>query len=126
MPKRVLEGAVVSDKADKTITVLVERRFMHPLYKKYIKKTDKYTAHDEVNQFKIGDRVSIIECAPISKMKRWTVVTDGKSAKAEKAKKPAAKTASPAEKTAKSKPAKDKPAKDKSAKDKPAKDKKES
>lgn len=74
MPKRILEGEVVSNKTDKTITVLVERRFMHPLYKKYIKKTDKYAAHDPANQCSIGERVQIIECRPISKSKRWTLV----------------------------------------------------
>lgn len=79
MPRRILEGNVVSDKTDKTITVLVERRFMHPIYKKYIKKTDKFAAHDENNQFKIGDRVQIIECRPISKSKRFTVVTGDES-----------------------------------------------
>ncbi len=76
MPRRVLEGNVVSAKADKTVTVLVERRFMHPMYKKYIKSSSKYTAHDESNAVKEGDRVSIIECRPISKTKRWTVVGD--------------------------------------------------
>lgn len=75
MPKRILEGDVVSDKTDKTITVLVERRYRHPVYKKYIKRTDKYTAHDERNQFKTGDRVQIIESRPISKTKRWVVLT---------------------------------------------------
>ena len=69
MPRRILEGDVVSDQNDKTITVLVERRFRHPVYKKYIKKTTKYRAHDEANAHKIGDRVSIIECRPISKNK---------------------------------------------------------
>lgn len=78
MPRRILEGNVVSDKMDKTITVLVERRYMHPLYKKYLKKSDKFAAHDEDNQFKIGDRVKIIECRPISKRKSWTVLVDGK------------------------------------------------
>lgn len=81
MPRRVLEGNVVSDKQDKTITVLVERRFMHPMYKKYIKSSSKYAAHDENNQFKEGDRVSIVECRPISKRKRWIVVA-GDDAKA--------------------------------------------
>lgn len=97
MPRRILEGSVVSAKADKTITVLVERRFMHPMYKKYIKSSSKYTAHDETNVIKEGDRVSIIECRPISKKKRWTVVTGdepvapAKKASAPKAeKKPAA------------------------------------
>ncbi len=89
MPKRILEGDVVSDKTDKTITVLVERRYMHPVYKKYIKRSDKYAAHDEANQFKTGDRVQIIECRPISKTKRWTVVTGDEAAK------PAAKKAAP-------------------------------
>lgn len=75
MPKRILEGNVVSDKMDKTITVLVERRFRHPVYKKYIKRTDKYAAHDEANAFKVGDRVQIEECRPVSKRKTWTVIT---------------------------------------------------
>ncbi len=74
MPRRVLHGTVVSDKADKTITVLVERRVMHPIYKKYIRKSKKYAAHDEKNTHKTGEVVSIIECAPISKSKRWTVM----------------------------------------------------
>ncbi len=77
MPKRILEGDVVSDKMDKTITVLVERRYKHPVYKKYIKRTDKYAAHDEGNAFKIGDRVQIEECRPISKRKTWKVITAG-------------------------------------------------
>ena len=74
MPRRVLTGRVTSDKMDKTITVLVDRRVMHPLYKKFIRKSKKYAAHDETNSRKIGDVVSIIECAPISKRKRWTLV----------------------------------------------------
>ena len=120
MPRRILEGNVVSDKQDKTVTVLVERRYMHPVYKKYIKSTDKYTAHDEANQYKEGDRVSIIECRPISKRKRWTVIT-GDEAKApkpaakkseakEEKKKPAAKKAAPAKKEAKKAETKKKPA----------------
>ncbi len=84
MPRRILEGNVVSAKNDKTITVLVERRFMHPVYKKYVKSTGKYTAHDEANSCKEGDRVSIIECRPISKSKRWSLVT-GDDATAKKA-----------------------------------------
>jgi small subunit ribosomal protein S17 len=76
MPRRVLQGTVVSDKADKTITVLVERRIRHPIYKKYIRKSKKYAAHDETNSRKIGDVVSIIECAPISKSKRWTLIEE--------------------------------------------------
>ena len=75
MPKRILEGDVVSDKMDKTVTVLVERRFAHPVYKKYVKRTDKYAAHDESNAFRIGDRVQIEECRPISKRKTWRVIT---------------------------------------------------
>ncbi len=74
MPRRILEGNVISAKNDKTITVLVERRFMHPVYKKYVKGTAKYRAHDEANTCKEGDRVSIIECRPISKSKRWSLV----------------------------------------------------
>jgi small subunit ribosomal protein S17 len=74
MPRRVLQGTVTSDKADKTITVLVERRVMHPVYKKIVSKSKKYAAHDEQNKHKVGDAVSIIECAPISRRKRWTVV----------------------------------------------------
>jgi len=119
MPRRVLKGKVVSDKMDKTITVLVERRYMHSLYKKFIKRTDKFAAHDENNQFKIGDSVSIEECKPISKRKTWTVVT-GDAPAAAAAKKPAAKK--PAAKKApakKAEEAKDAPAKKPAAK-KPA------
>lgn len=76
MPRRVLQGRIVSDKMDKTVTVLVERRYMHPIYKKYVRRTDKYAAHDENNAFQVGDLVSIEECRPISKRKAWTVVTD--------------------------------------------------
>lgn len=89
MPRRVLEGDVVSDVNDKTITVLVERRFMHPLYKKYVKKNTKFAAHDPANSCKVGDRVRIIECAPISKNKRWIV--EGAEAAAPKPEKKAAK-----------------------------------
>jgi len=74
MPKRILQGVVVSDKADKTIVVRVERRFTHPLLKKVIRRSKRYQAHDEGNAHKVGDRVRIRECAPISKNKRWTVV----------------------------------------------------
>ncbi|WP_419913460.1 30S ribosomal protein S17 [Hoeflea sp.] len=76
MPKRVLQGTVVSDKSDKTIVVKVERRFAHPMMKKTVRRTKKYKAHDEANQFKTGDTVSIQECAPISKDKRWTVLSE--------------------------------------------------
>ena len=76
MPRRVLQGTVTSDKCDKTVTVLVERRVMHPIYKKYIRKSKKYAAHDETNSCKVGDAVSIIECAPISKRKCWMVMNE--------------------------------------------------
>lgn len=74
MPKRILSGVVTSDKNEQTITVLVERRFKHPLLQKTVRKSKKYRAHDAENKFKIGDAVRIEECAPISKTKRWTVV----------------------------------------------------
>jgi len=76
MPKRILQGVVVSDKQDKTVVVSVERQVMHPVYKKFVKKSKKFAAHDENNQFKVGDRVSIEECRPISKNKSWTVISD--------------------------------------------------
>lgn len=76
MPKRILQGAVLSAANDKTVTVLVERRITHPVLKKTIRKSKKYRAHDEANQFKTGDVVRIRECAPISKTKRWEVVID--------------------------------------------------
>ena len=74
MPRRLLQGDVVSDKSDKTVVVKVERTYKHPLYKKYIKKDKKYSAHDENNKFKIGDFVQIRECAPKSKTKTFEVV----------------------------------------------------
>ena len=74
MPKRILQGTVTSDKNDQTVTVLVERRFTHPVMKKTIRKTKKYRAHDAQNSFKTGDTVRIQECAPISKTKRWEVI----------------------------------------------------
>jgi small subunit ribosomal protein S17 len=80
MPRRVLQGVVVSDKGDQTITVLVERRVMHPIYKKFIKRSKKYRAHDQDNHVKIGDLVRIEECTPISKTKSWRVIGDGASA----------------------------------------------
>ena len=76
MPKRILQGVVVSDKQDKTVVVSVERQVMHPVYRKFIKKSKKYAAHDENNQFKVGDTVRIQECAPVSKNKTWTVIVD--------------------------------------------------
>ena len=74
MPKRVLTGTVVSDKADKTVVVRVERRVKHPLYGKIIKLSKKYHAHDAANEFHVGEIVRIEECAPISKLKTWTVL----------------------------------------------------
>lgn len=91
MPKRILQGEVVGDKTDKTITVRVERRYMHPIYKKYLKKSKKFTAHDPANSYKIGDKVQIIECRPISKTKCWEVVGTEAAAAPAKAEKPAAK-----------------------------------
>ncbi len=75
MPKRILEGVVVSDKGDKTVVVRVERTFLHPLLKKTVRRSKKYHAHDEANAFKAGEVVRIIECAPKSKLKTWEVVT---------------------------------------------------
>ena len=74
MPKRILQGVVVSDKQAKTVVVKVERRFTHPLLKKTVRRTKNYHAHDESKAYKIGDAVSIEESKPISKLKRWTVV----------------------------------------------------
>lgn len=74
MPRRILQGTVVSDKGDKTVVVSVERRLMHPLYKKFIRRSKKYHAHDEANQYKVGDSVRIQEHRPISKLKRWIVL----------------------------------------------------
>ena len=87
MPRRVMQGVVVSDKMDKTIVVLVERRFMDPKYKKTIRRTKKYHAHDAANRFKIGDVVRIRECRPLSKLKHWEVLGDdaADTAKAPKA-----------------------------------------
>jgi len=76
MSKRVLQGTVVSDKMDKTIVVEVARRVMHPVYKKFIRRTKRYKAHDEANGCKVGDVVKIRECRPISKQKSWEVVGD--------------------------------------------------
>jgi small subunit ribosomal protein S17 len=74
MPKRVLTGTVVSDKGDKTVVVRVERRVKHPLYGKIIKLSKKYHAHDAANEFHVGEIVRIEECAPVSKLKTWTVL----------------------------------------------------
>ena len=75
MPKRILSGTVTSDKNEQTVTVLVERRYTHPMMKKTVRASKKYRAHDPKNEFKVGDTVRIQECAPISKTKRWEVVT---------------------------------------------------
>ncbi|ABI66078.1 MULTISPECIES: 30S ribosomal protein S17 [Maricaulis] len=75
MPKRILQGVVVSDKGAKTIVVRVERTFLHPLLRKTVRRTKRYHAHDEANAYKVGDQVQIQECAPKSKLKRWEVVT---------------------------------------------------
>ena len=74
MPKRILQGVVVSDKQNKTIVVKVERRFTHPLLKKTVRRSKNYHAHDENNRFKVGDTVSIEETRPQSRLKRWAVI----------------------------------------------------
>ena len=74
MPKRILEGVITSNACDKTVTVLVVRRVMHPKYKKYMNITKKYHAHDEKNECKVGEKISICETSPISKTKSWIVV----------------------------------------------------
>ncbi|MBB4212383.1 30S ribosomal protein S17 [Rhodothalassium salexigens] len=74
MPKRILQGVVVSDKMDKTVVVSVERRFKHPLLGKIVRRSKKFHAHDEENEWKSGDRVRIEECRPLSKSKTWRVV----------------------------------------------------
>jgi len=75
MPKRILQGTVVSDKNEKTVVVRVERRYAHPLLKKTVRQSKKYKAHDEANACKVGDMVFIQESAPVSKDKRWVVVS---------------------------------------------------
>ena len=83
MPKRSLQGVVVSDKQSKTVVVRVERRFTHPLFKKTVRRSKKYYAHDENNEFKVGDTVWIEEHRPISKLKRWAVIRGEKRARSE-------------------------------------------
>ena len=78
MPKKILSGIVVSDKPDKTITVVVERKYQHPIFKKVIKSKKKYSVHDKDNKYKNGDKVSIIECKPYSKTKKFEVMGDHK------------------------------------------------
>lgn len=75
MPKRILQGTVVSDKGDKTVVVNVERRFSDPVMKKTVRKSKRYHAHDATNERKVGDQVTIQECRPISKLKSWEVVS---------------------------------------------------
>ena len=86
MPKRILQGVVVSDACDKTVIVRVERRVMHPVYKKYITRSKNYAAHDEANVHKTGETVRIEESRPISKRKRWIVLAAAAAAGAEAAK----------------------------------------
>jgi small subunit ribosomal protein S17 len=74
MPKRILQGVVVADTNDKTVTVSVERRYAHPFFKKVVRRSKKYRAHDAENACKVGDRVRIQECRPISRTKHWTVL----------------------------------------------------
>ncbi|MEM9795529.1 MAG: 30S ribosomal protein S17 [Pseudomonadota bacterium] len=76
MPKRILQGVVTSDQNAQTVTVSIERRFKHPLLQKTVRKSKKYRAHDENNQFKVGDVVRIQECPPKSKTKRWEVIAE--------------------------------------------------
>jgi small subunit ribosomal protein S17 len=77
MPRRILQGVVVSDKMDKTVVVKVESRVKHPLYGKFVRRSKKFHAHDENNQFKVGDKVRIQESRPFSKRKNWEVLVEG-------------------------------------------------
>jgi small subunit ribosomal protein S17 len=83
MPKRILEGVVVSDKGDKTVVVKVERTLLHPVLKKTVRLSKKYHAHDETNAYKAGEKARIVECAPKSKLKRWEVLPKGGAPAAE-------------------------------------------
>ncbi len=80
MPKRILQGVVVSDACDKTVTILVERRVKHPVFHKIVRKSKKFMAHDELNACKKGDSVRIQECRPISKRKTWEILVDAAEA----------------------------------------------
>ena len=80
MPKRIMQGSVVSDKGDKTVVVRVERIYTHPLLKKTVRRSNRFHAHDDANTFKTGDLVQIQECAPKSKLKRWEVIGAGSKA----------------------------------------------
>ena len=77
MPKRILQGSVVSDKGDKTVVVSVDRIFTHPLLKKTVRRSNRFHAHDAENKYKVGDLVRIQECAPKSRLKRWEVIGVG-------------------------------------------------
>jgi small subunit ribosomal protein S17 len=124
MPKRVLTGTVVSDKGDKTVVVRVERRVKHPLYGKIIRLSKKYHAHDAANEFHVGEIVRIEECAPISRLKTWTVVDrigvakvgSVEIAEPEILSPEPSEPAAPAEEEAEKKPAEKKPAEKKPAK----------
>ena len=83
MPKRTLQGEVISDKQDKTVIVRVERRFTHPVMKKTVRRSKNFHAHDEANEYKVGDLVRIEEHKPISKLKHWLVISGEKRAKTE-------------------------------------------
>ncbi len=76
MPRRILQGVVVSDKSEQTVVVRVDRRVMHPLYKKFIRKSKRLHAHDPENKHKIGDKVRIRECRPVSKLKNWEILPE--------------------------------------------------
>ncbi len=108
MPKRILQGVAVKDARDKTVTVRVERRVMHPVYKKFIMRSKKYAAHDENNLFKAGDIVRIEESRPISKRKRWVVLPPAEApastASAAAETKPAKKPRAPRKKAAAAQP----------------------
>jgi small subunit ribosomal protein S17 len=85
MPKRILQGVVVSDACDKTVIVRVERRVMHPVYKKFVTRSKKYAAHDEANRYRAGEQVRIEESRPISKRKHWVVLSEPAEAAGEAA-----------------------------------------
>src|SRR5579885_1424937 len=104
MPKRILQGVAVKDARDKTVTVLVERRVMHPVYKKFITRSKKYAAHDEGNIFKTGDLVKIRECRPLSKSKCWEAVREDQTVQSASAPARAAKPAAKAKAKAPARP----------------------
>ena len=83
MPKRILEGVVVSDKGDKTVVLKVERTFLHPVLNKTVRRTKRYHAHDEANTYKVGEFARIVECAPKSKLKTWEVLPKAAPASAQ-------------------------------------------